>query len=221
MALLAAAAGVAPNDDSAFPAPTPATLHITGDLFLGAELNIDVAGATATADAVAVGGAATLGGLLSIDVHSPYASPGLTSHTVLTAGGGVVGALALPAPLTYLGHGVRFDSAAIGPNDVTISLVQSIYADFDDDLDVDGVDFTIWKSGYAVGTTHAQGDADLDDDVDGGDFLVWQRQHGTIFAAPPISGLPTAVPEPATWWLAVLAGLAARGRRRSTASRRP
>ena len=37
MALLAAAAGVAPNDDTAFPAPTPATLHITGDLFLGAE----------------------------------------------------------------------------------------------------------------------------------------------------------------------------------------
>ena len=51
-------------------------------------------------------------------------------------------------------------------------------ADFDSSGTVDGADLTVWQSGFASGTAHAQGDADNDSDVDGGDFLEWQRGFG-------------------------------------------
>jgi hypothetical protein len=57
-------------------------------------------------------------------------------------------------------------------------------ADFDDDLNVDGDDLTIWKG--AFGNT-AAGDADADGDSDGSDFLAWQRQLGAT-AAGGITG---------------------------------
>jgi hypothetical protein len=84
-------------------------------------------------------------------------------------------------------------------------------ADFDDDTDVDDVDFAAWQSGFGLdtGATHAGGDANGDGAVDGRDFAIWQRQFND--AAPPIG----AVPEPAALTLAglALAPLAARARR--------
>lgn len=83
-------------------------------------------------------------------------------------------------------------------------------ANFDDDLDVDGVDFLTWQMNYPLlsGATNANGDADGDTDVDGFDRAVWESQLGVIPA--PIS----AVPEPATAGslalLALLLGLVRR-----------
>jgi hypothetical protein len=62
-------------------------------------------------------------------------------------------------------------------------------ADFDEDSDVDGNDLARWRTDFALGATHMQGDANADADVDGADFLVWQRQLGRVTVA-------TAVPEP-------------------------
>lgn len=53
-------------------------------------------------------------------------------------------------------------------------------ADFDDDNDVDGVDFTIWQRGYQVGSTHADGDANGDGIVDGADLAIWESQYGQL-----------------------------------------
>lgn len=108
-------------------------------------------------------------------------------------------------------------SSAFTPNQVVLSAFQpGLTADFDEDDDVDGDDFTRWKTGYgmAIGATHTQGDSDADGDVDGRDFLTWQRQFGS---GPTASSSSSVVPEPATgsaaWGFAAVAWLALRSRR--------
>jgi hypothetical protein len=78
--------------------------------------------------------------------------------------------------------------------------------DFDNDLDVDGQDFSVWKGAYGS-TSGADADGDLDSD--GRDFLAWQRERGFV---APISA--AAVPEPAGSILAALAALGLRACRR-------
>ena len=88
----------------------------------------------------------------------------------------------------------------VRPPQVTQTLLQKerdvigFEADFDEDGDVDGMDLTRWRSGFATGATHMQGNADGDGDVDGADFLIWQRQFGGGAA----TAAAMAVPEPAT-----------------------
>ncbi len=195
---------LAPNDDINPATPTPATLTITGNLTmgLGDEVNIDVDGATFTNDLVDIGGIANLGGALTIDVHTPFNSLGMSSHVILSAAGGIPSIFtSVPSPGDYLGAGVEFQGITYGPNDVIVDLMQTAYADFNEDLVVNIADLLTWKVNYgATGVTHAQGDADLDGDVDGHDFLVWQRQVGTVYPVFP-SITPNNVPEPSAVWL--------------------
>ena len=78
-------------------------------------------------------------------------------------------------------------------------------ADFDRDGDVDGDDFLAWQTGFGTssGALKENGDFDNDEDVDGDDFLGWQANFGLGEGA----GAATAVPEPATGVLALLAAL--------------
>jgi hypothetical protein len=199
-AIIANGAALAPNDDSAFPTPTPATLTITGDLTMsiGSELNIDVDGATASADFVDIGGTADFDGTLTIDVNTPFGSLGTSSHLILSAGGGIANPFVVtPNPGDYLGAGVEFVSITYtAGGSAIVDLQQMAYADFDDDDDVDGDDLAIWQAGYGMTGVgiHSQGDADLDSDVDGRDFIIWQRQFGTTFTTLP-SITPSIVPE--------------------------
>jgi hypothetical protein len=66
-------------------------------------------------------------------------------------------------------------------------------ADFDNDADVDGVDFLIWQRGRGIGTKFSQGDATGDAVVNGIDLGVWQSQFGHGNPAIVVS---RAVPEP-------------------------
>jgi hypothetical protein len=74
-------------------------------------------------------------------------------------------------------------------------------ADFNYSRTVDSSDLAAWQNNYglASGATRAQGDANGDGQVNGRDLLIWQRQS--------TAGVPalTAVPEPATWVLLILA----------------
>ena len=200
-------ASLAPNDDVNPLAPAPATLTITGSLTMGLtdEVNIDVAGASATNDLIDLGGTANLDGTLTIDVHSPFNSLGTTSHLILDAAGGIGSKFNVtPSVGDYLGSGVEFAGITYAASgSVIVDLTQTAYADFNEDLAVDLSDLVIWQANY--GSTgagiHSLGDADLDGDVDGRDFLTWQRQFGTVFVVPP-SITPVAVPEPSTVMLA-------------------
>jgi len=79
-------------------------------------------------------------------------------------------------------------------------------ADFDQDGDVDGSDFLRWQRGFGTlaGASLATGNADFDGDVDQDDLFAWQQQFGGIANGVSVA---TAVPEPATFSLLLLAGL--------------
>ncbi|MBN1853995.1 MAG: glycoside hydrolase family 16 protein [Pirellulales bacterium] len=78
-------------------------------------------------------------------------------------------------------------------------------ADFNEDGNVDHVDFAAWQShfGGQIGATHTQGDADADGDVDGSDFLIWQQQYGAF----PFES--ASIPESSTLVLSSLLALTA------------
>jgi len=82
-------------------------------------------------------------------------------------------------------------------------------ADFDEDDDVDGIDFLAWQLGLGItsGATKAQGDADYNCNVDEDDLAIWEAQYGLPV---PLSGI-SAIPEPQSvclllWGLLALCG---------------
>jgi hypothetical protein len=69
---------------------------------------------------------------------------------------------------------------------------------------VDGADLAVWQGSYENTGANLPADGDDDGDVDGADFLIWQANLGA-----PSGGGAAAVPEPASWLLALGAAVAA------------
>ncbi|WP_428303792.1 SGNH/GDSL hydrolase family protein [Lacipirellula sp.] len=78
------------------------------------------------------------------------------------------------------------------------ALLDGTPGDFNADGLVDAGDLELWKLSFGVGeaATRSQGDANNDGAVDGADFLLWQRN------ATPVASV-SAIPEPASWLVAV------------------
>ncbi|QDS98816.1 dockerin type I domain-containing protein [Adhaeretor mobilis] len=94
-------------------------------------------------------------------------------------------------------------------------------ADFNTDGNVDGLDFLTWQRGFGnfAGTAgQSDGDADGDGFVNGSDLTAWNSQYGS---SPSQSAAASAVPEPTTALMALLAavGLVSVVRPRRLASR--
>ena len=88
-------------------------------------------------------------------------------------------------------------------NDVVLNLLTegiSESADFDSDLDVDGIDFLTWQRGLGSAGGLSQGDADGNGLIDQADFVLWQNQYAT--SAP--LGAATAIPEPSSMAIALV-----------------
>lgn len=149
-------------------------------------------------------------GPINIGQPGPAANPGIESLPFLNS--------ASPTNTWQFTHAqgvapagtkeVRLFALFVDENAGTVYVddVQALLAgDFDEDLDIDGDDLTIWKG---ANPQSADADADGDHDSDGADFLLWQKSFGlgpTVVAA--------TVPEPASGLLLAI-GLAMAGRRR-------
>lgn len=98
---------------------------------------------------------------------------------------------------------------SIGAADAKVQVLATPDADFDTDLDgkVNGLDFLIWQRYYGLmaGATNHTGDANNDGKTDHIDLAAWEFQYGTTIPVAPLSAASTAVPEPATWGLALIA----------------
>jgi fibronectin-binding autotransporter adhesin len=192
----------------------------TGNLTLAAgstsSFELAVAGVAGSGvnDLVAVNGNLVLGGTLAITTlpgFGPGAYPLFTYTNTATNQG-----LAFESSFLAAHPGSTITLDMINKRVIAnITAAPLLAADFDEDGDVDGMDLTRWRNNFATGATHMQGNADADGDVDGADFLVWQRQLGGSPAAPS----STAIPEPASLWLAMvsIASLIATSRRGSPA----
>ena len=78
-------------------------------------------------------------------------------------------------------------------------------ADFNNDTDVDGLDFLTWQRGFgpvSSTTLPSDGDADFDSDVDRFDFEYWESKFGSQVV--PASTNAFNVPEPSTLLLALV-----------------
>ncbi|MCG8447998.1 MAG: hypothetical protein MI725_00265 [Pirellulales bacterium] len=84
------------------------------------------------------------------------------------------------------------------------AVILPLDADFNRDWKVDEEDLSLWRAHYGLSQSAAvvQGNADGDNDVDGADFLLWQRAHQGEF---PQAGAVSALPEPASWLLCMVA----------------
>jgi len=161
-------------------------------------------------------------GMNESDLQLLYFDPGSGDWTLAIAGnsdggtGGVMFAGAYADYLATLGGGVldASDLSAQGVDTVKnhawavldhasqFAVGQFFFsADFNRDGTVDNLDLVQW-----VGDAGQNGDsdADFDGDSDGTDFLAWQRQQGR---GVTVASAQTAVPEPASWALLLLAGL--------------
>ncbi|MDZ4656545.1 MAG: SUMF1/EgtB/PvdO family nonheme iron enzyme [Bythopirellula sp.] len=78
-------------------------------------------------------------------------------------------------------------------------------ADFDQDTDVDGRDFLIWQRGFGLSgqLDNNLGDANFDGTIDELDLVVWQDQY----AIGPLVAEITAIPEPSSLLLVVVASV--------------
>jgi hypothetical protein len=108
----------------------------------------------------------------------------------------------------------------------------TISADFDEDDDVDGLDFLLWEAGFGLtsGADREDGDANDDGDVDGDDYAIWAAQFGMSEAMgsqamPEPSALATGLFAVALtggqYWRRSILAVAAGVRRRPAPGRHP
>jgi hypothetical protein len=177
-----------------------------GDLSFGPEAGMDIDIRRGVAgndyDQVKVADVASLAGILDISIKpSSLATAGdkyeiLTAASVLGNFDTVVGPPLPDDLLWFVNYGA-----------MSVELVSTFGADFDEDGDVDDVDLAAWEGGFgSEPAVHMDGDANADALANGFDFLAWQRQVGDGGAA--VSAAAT-IPEPAT--VVLLVGLATVG----------
>ena len=157
-------------------------------------------------------GTAQLAGTLALSLSGGFNPAPGTEFDLLTAS-------SISGQFGNVQINVPFGSSLLGdvlyyPNRVTFRVdllnpAPRLTADFNADGKVDGTDLIAWQQAYGEGAIKrgaTAGDADGDSDIDGRDFLAWQRQitpvgKGTISSRT----LFTAVPEPSTMLLGLLA----------------
>ena len=82
-----------------------------------------------------------------------------------------------------------------------------LHGDWDDDLDVDGLDFLNWQRGVGMASGGASlGDISSDSVTDNFDLWMWYNHYGATGSQGSVAGSGT-IPEPASL---VLVGLCAR-----------
>ncbi|MBN1853286.1 MAG: PEP-CTERM sorting domain-containing protein [Pirellulales bacterium] len=120
-----------------------------------------------------------------VDVLStPVIDGALTD--ILSRGGGKIMAVAMRGDQMD-GSPAFFDNLRVG---LSFESVADLYADFDEDGDVDGADFLIWQRGESPNPLSTS------------DFDEWEKYFGTRSGSN--ASAPTAVPEPTSGIMLVL-----------------
>ena len=181
------------------PGATPAVRPIGGTLAENAGiLQLLIGGTTPglTFDQLQVGGAAMLGGTLSVQLANSFVPALNQTFQLLTSAGGVSGAftnMSLPA----LSAGKAWQ-LLYGPHSVSLAVVAPsavfLNGDYNRDGAVDAADYTVWRDTLGS-TTKLAADGNNDGSIDAGDFDIWKANFGTAAGGGP--GASAAAPEPA------------------------
>jgi hypothetical protein len=183
------------------PGNSPALVTFENDIHfgVGAGVEIELGGTTVGSqyDQINVVGDVSVDGDLDISLINGFTPSIGQTFTILTADD-IVGTFDTESFPAVPG---RIFDVTYNPQSIVLTVSAAFSADFDLDGDVDGDDLTQWQGDYGA---NGESDADGDGDSDGRDLLEWQRQFGS--GVMPLAA-STAVPEPATISLALLAVL--------------
>lgn len=180
------------------------TTHVVGDLEMqSGTIEFQLAGdLTGEFDRVIIDNLLTAGGTLSVSLLDSFVPEDGDTFDLLDFGS-VGGSFVFDLPA--LSDGLQWDTSSMLVDGV-LSVEFLGDADFNGDTRVDGLDFLILQQGLGLTgqVDNSNGDADGNGVVDQADLAIWDSLYGT--SSSPISATSSAVPEPATLFLA-LAGL--------------
>jgi hypothetical protein len=93
-------------------------------------------------------------------------------------------------------------------NEVTVQLLPiALTGDYNNDGTVDAEDYDVWVTSF--GSSYAAADGNGDGVVDAADYVVWRKSLTSYSPESTDDGhTDTAVPEPSSWLLWILVGLA-------------
>lgn len=201
--------GIVEFEGDVNPGNSPAEVVFEGDVSFGAgsTITLEVGGTTPGSeyDTLSVGGTATLDGTLLVDLIDDFTPSVDNVFTLMTFGARVgefnrveaVGVLSgYTLETTYTDTSLRLSFAAV-----------DVPGDANGDGLVDGVDYLVWAGNFGETDPpdglNGASDGDFNDDgvVDGVDYLVWADNFGS-------GGVARMVPEPASWMLLLIAGIA-------------
>ena len=153
-------------------------------------------------------GDVTLAGKIDVQLTAGFSLAVGQQFEIINVGGTLSGTF-LNTPQNSIaaivgGFPLRVDYTGGDGNDVVLFVSNTLEADFDGDMDVDGFDLAQWQGDY---NANGMSDANGDGRSDGLDFLVWQQQSG-IDLTPLVPAIG-AVPEPTC--AALVAGLVVAG----------
>lgn len=185
---------------------SPGGTTINGDLHINSgALDIELA-SPASYDAVTVAGSVGLGGDLLIDLLDGFVPDSGDQFTILTgqAMSGAFDNLTPGGRVEIVGATGSF-LVTIDPTQVTLSdfsfSLPILAGDYNDDGVVDAADYVVWRRSFETSTPLVNETASLGT-VDSADYDAWRANFG---ATDPGSGLGSAVPEPTSALLAILA----------------
>jgi hypothetical protein len=186
--------------------------HVMGDLMLNSgALAIEIGGTDPEDfDRIAVDGATTLGGLLSvslIDTGSGVFAPQLGDQfAFLASTGGASGAFA-DVDLPELAAGLDWELATDGMATyltVIEEAVVGLSGDFNSDGIVDAADYTVWRDHLGEADETNLGHNGDGGDVSAADYELWVAHFGE--SNPGGGAVAGQVPEPGVLWLLLTAG---------------
>jgi hypothetical protein len=193
------------------PGASPAEVTFGGNvIFTGSNtLIMELAGTTPGSeyDTITAGGTVGLGGTLDVDLLGGFIPAPGNSFQLITAAGGVSGTFSnvlLPA-LTNSSWHLRYS-----PNSVILQV--GLTGDYNLNGAVDAADYIIWRKTLGQTGFALAADGNNNNQIDPGDFTIWRANFGNTagsgaHVAESLRDSDSAVPEPASATLAILAML--------------
>jgi hypothetical protein len=161
---------------------------INGDLQSSGTIDIDLRGTGIREfDSFHVAGAATLSGLLNVELTAGFVPGESDQFTILTAGTLNVDNLALAGPAANL-----FRLSQVGNS---LLLSAAIAGDYNRNGIVDAADYVLWRDTFGS-TQKLLADGDKSGTINNGDYTFWRARFGNSSSAAGTAAGAQAVPEP-------------------------